>query len=150
MEETLLGIVKAVKPLQPKNASSPIDVMLLGRSTEVKPLQLLNASLFIDSKLIKNRNSSNEVMVVFPLNNVPKSVTAAASASLNSPSLFVSQFATQIAFTLASAKAILGEGAGASTMPPLNTSSVQPAAMYASLVPYGTVNVHVEAMLLNA
>jgi hypothetical protein len=52
---------------------------------------------------VKYWNSSNDVMSLLPLNAVPKSVTAAASASLSSPSQLVSQFCTQIALTPASA-----------------------------------------------
>ena len=36
-----------VKPLQPKNASSPIEVTELGMVTDVSPLQLLNVELSI-------------------------------------------------------------------------------------------------------
>ena len=36
---TLLGMVTEVRPLQPKNASSPMLVTLLGMVMEVRPLQ---------------------------------------------------------------------------------------------------------------
>ena len=37
-------MVTEVKPLQLKNASTPMEVTLFGMVTEVKPLQLKNAS----------------------------------------------------------------------------------------------------------
>ena len=43
MEVTLLPMVTEVKPLQPLNACSPIEVTLFGMVTEVKLLQPLNA-----------------------------------------------------------------------------------------------------------
>ena len=47
-------------------------------------------------------------MLFFDLKIVPKFVTAAASSSLNSPSLLVSHLVMQMALTLASAKEIAG------------------------------------------
>ena len=39
MEVTLLGMVTDVKPLQSSNAYHPMEVTLFGMVTEVKPLQ---------------------------------------------------------------------------------------------------------------
>ena len=41
-------MVTEVKPLQPLNAQSPIEVTPVGMVTEVKPLQPLNAEFPID------------------------------------------------------------------------------------------------------
>ena len=55
---------------------------------------------------VKNFNSSKEDINEYS-NALPKSVTAIASDTPNSPSPFVSHLATQIAFTLASAKLMI-------------------------------------------
>jgi len=39
IEVTLFGMVTDVKPLQQKNAQSPMEVTLFGMVTDVKPLQ---------------------------------------------------------------------------------------------------------------
>jgi len=56
--------------------------------------------------LVKYGNSLNETILDLSLNAVPKSVTAAASALLSSPSPLVSQFCKQMFFMLTSAKII--------------------------------------------
>ena len=61
----------------------------------------------IEVSPVKYCNSSNEVIVLLFLNTVPRFVTAAASALLNSTSPFVSQFWTQRALTLGSTKEII-------------------------------------------
>ena len=53
---------------------------------------------------MKYCSSLNDVIVSLSLNTLSKVVTAAASALLSFPSPFVSHWATQIVFTLASAK----------------------------------------------
>ena len=139
------GITREVSPDCSK-AKYPISLRSTGRSIEVRAVQFLKAfprihvspcGNMMEARLVqpskadspitvspvKYCSSSNEVIPVFPLNVSPRSVTAAASASLSSPSPLVSQLTTQRAFTLASAKEIF------STMPPLKTSSVHPAAM---------------------
>ena len=82
----------------------------VGIAMLVSPVQPSKALLPIVVRLVKYCNSLNEVIVVFPLNTSPKSVTAAASASLSSPSSLVSQLVIQSAFTLASANVITGLG----------------------------------------
>ena len=57
---------------------------------------------------VKYFNSGNISMLDLR-NTLPISVTAAASALLNSPSLFVSQLAIHISFTLVSEKEIIFE-----------------------------------------
>ena len=52
MDVTLLGMVIEVKPLHSWNAKFPIDVTLLGMVIEVKPEQPSNAELPIDITLL--------------------------------------------------------------------------------------------------
>ena len=98
------GIVIEARPVQPLKASPPIDMTFSGIVIEERPVQPLNAWLPIEVIPVKLDNSLNDVIWVLFVNTVPRSLTAAASARLNSPSTFVSQFAMQRAFTLASAK----------------------------------------------
>ncbi len=51
MEVTLFGMVTEVKPLQSRNANSPMEVTLFGMVTEVKPLQSRNARSPMDVTL---------------------------------------------------------------------------------------------------
>ena len=137
---TLLGMLIEVRLLQPSKASLAMLVTLLGMVIEARLLQPSNAQFPMLVSPVKYCSSSNEVMLVFQENTRLKSVTAAASASFSSPSPLVSHLATQMLLTLASAKEIF------STMPPLNTSSVHPAAIYASRVPAGTMSVQLSEM----
>ena len=89
---------------------SPIVSKRLGNTTLLKPLHPLKALAPISLSPVKYSSSSNDVIAVLPLNTSPKLVTAAVSASLSSPSSLVSQLATHKAFTLASAKAMAGDG----------------------------------------
>ena len=100
---TLLGITKDAKLLHSPKTHSPIEVTLLGISMDVKLSHDLKASLPIEVTPVKYFNSLNEVMSVL-LKTLSRSVTAAASVSLSSPSLLVSQLATQSTLTLASTK----------------------------------------------
>ena len=86
---------------------------------------------------MKYFKSLQEVIVVLPLNVVPKFVTEAASSSLNSPSPFVSQLATQLALTLASVKVMTGDGIGTMFPNPLHGSVVR----YFPTEPSGTWSV---------
>ena len=81
MEVTALGIVMVARLVQELNSSSPKDV-----------------------KPVKNCSSLKEVIPSSNMNIPSKLVTAAASVVFSSPSPSVSQLATQMAFTLASAK----------------------------------------------
>ena len=127
---TLFGIVTEVSPEQPLNAEPPMLVTLLGIAKEVNSLQSINAPLSILVTLlgimtvdrieqaskalvsiivnpVKYCNSLKDVIELLPLNTLPNDVTEAASSSLSSPSPFVSQLATQRAFTFASANSIM-------------------------------------------
>ena len=84
MEVMVLGNVMATRLAQPSKASEPIVV-----------------------RPVKYCSSLKEVMVELFPNVAPKSVAEAASAKLSSPSPLVSQLATQMAFTLTSAKTML-------------------------------------------
>ena len=107
----------------------------------------MKASVPKDFTPVKYFNSLNVVISLFPWNTSPKSATAAASFSLNSPSPSISQLATQIAFTFTSANSMKFVSS-TSFIPPLNTSSVHPAAMYASFLPAGTIRTHSSEMPL--
>ena len=106
---TLLGMVMDVRPLHPSKAEVPMLVTLLGMVMDVREVHEPKALLSILVSPVKYCNSSNEVIFV-PINTVPKLVTSAASDSLSSPSPLVSQWTTQLAFTLASAKMMMGLG----------------------------------------
>ena len=116
-------------------AAFPMLVTELGMVTEVRPLQPENAELPMLVNPVKYCSSSNDVMVVLFLNTSPKSVTAAASASLSSPSPLVSQFCRQSAFTLASAKVMAGESST------ILKSCQYWAVSYTALQPAGTYSV---------
>jgi hypothetical protein len=64
IEVTLDGMVTDVKPLQPSNASSPIEVTPDGMVTDVKPLErsniysLLVATLVVKEFPIKNKKKT--------------------------------------------------------------------------------------------
>ena len=102
MPVTDAGIVTLFSDVQVKNAIL-ISVTLPGMMMLVIASQLRNALYPILVSPVKNRSSSNEVISLFSSNTTPMSVTAAASATESSPSPLVSQLATQISFTFASA-----------------------------------------------
>ena len=106
-----------VRPEQKENAWLSMLVTELGMLTEVSPEQFRKAQCPMLVSPVKYCSSLNEVMFLF-LNTVPKSVTAAASASSSSPSLLVSQLATQRALTFSSAKEIIGFSGSISTIVP--------------------------------
>ena len=110
ISSTLPGIDKEAKLLHPMNAFCPIVVTPSGMIIDFNWLQFIKAHKPIALSPLKYRNSSNDEMVAFSLKGLvlPRLVTAAASSSSSSPSPFVSQFATHIALTLASAKVIIG------------------------------------------
>ena len=86
------------------NAFAPITSTFEGMTTEANPVHPLKALLAILVSPVKYCSSLNDVIVVFPLKTSPKSVTAAASSSLSSPSPLVSQLLTQRASTFGSTK----------------------------------------------
>ena len=81
-----------------------MEVTALGIVMEARLVQELNSSSPMDVKPVKNCSSSKEVIPSSNINTPSKLATAAASVMFSSPSPSVSQLATQMAFTLASAK----------------------------------------------
>ena len=82
----------------------PKSVTLAGITIDANFEQSLNVLFGRLVSPVKYSSSSKLVISPFPLNTMPRSVTAAASASDSSPSPSVSQCFKQIAFTFASAK----------------------------------------------
>ena len=99
--------VMVSKLVQPAKGLMPIDVTELGRVIVVKFTHPSKAPSPMEVNPVKYCSSLKLVISVLFWNTLLKSVTAAASSKLSSPSPSVSQLATQICFTLASAKKML-------------------------------------------